>query len=213
MKSKLFLLALLSLIGTSASAHRLDEYLEGTILSVAKNRLDVEITLTPGVAVFPILIAAIDRDADGTISQAEQRTYAERVLHDLSLSLDGQAVDPHLTSAEFAPISEMKEGRGAIQIEFHANLPRGGPSRKLVFENHHLSGIAAYQVNVLIPRDPDIRIVGQKRNYSQSLYELDFAQAGLHSAPALTRFIALQALLGMVALAVVARLATAGKQN
>ena len=71
MKSKLFLIALLSLIGTSASAHRLDEYLEGTILSVAKNRLDVEMTLTPGVAIFPILIAAIDRDADGTISQAE----------------------------------------------------------------------------------------------------------------------------------------------
>jgi hypothetical protein len=36
-------------------------------------------------------------------------------------------------------------------------------------------------VNVLVPRDPAIRITGQKRDYSQSLYELDFAQSGLQT--------------------------------
>jgi len=33
-------------------------------------------------------------------------------------------------------------------------------------------------VNCLVPRDPDIRILAQNRNYSQSFYELDFVQAG-----------------------------------
>jgi len=204
MKRVQFVITLLGLMGTSASAHRLDEYLQGTILSVAKNRLDAETTLTPGVAVFPILIAAIDRDADGTISQTEQHAYAERVLHDLSLSLDGQTLDPHLTSAEFAPISEMKEGRGQIRIGFYADLLGGVAGRKLVLENRHLSGIAAYQVNVLVPRDPDIRIVSQKRNYSQSFYELDFTQAAAGPSRALELLPGFRALTGTIAFAVFA---------
>ena len=37
----------------------------------------------------------------------------------------------------------MKESRGQIQIEFQAELPSGGPNRRLTLENLHLSGIAA----------------------------------------------------------------------
>lgn len=198
----------LALTATSVSAHRLDEYLQGTILSVAKDRLDAEITLTPGVAIFPALIATIDLDADGVISEAERHAYAERVLSDLSVSIDGHALQPHLTSAEFAPIGEMKEGRGEIRIAFYSNLPRGGANRKLIFENRHESGIAAYQVNVLVPRDPDIRIVGQNRNYSQSVYELNFVQAGVPSGPPVLALLAsARGLLGTIALIIAGWLA------
>jgi hypothetical protein len=187
---KLSAVVLLLLTVTWASAHRLDEYLQGTIFSVTKDRLDAEITLTPGVAVFPALMAAIDTNADGVISEAEQHAYAERVLRDLSLSIDGQALQPHLTSTEFPAVGEMKTGSGEIRLEFQAELPRGGASRKLIFENHHQPKIAAYQVNVLVPRDPDIRIVSQHRNYSQSFYELDFVQAGVSSGPPVLAFLA-----------------------
>jgi hypothetical protein len=173
--------ALLLLVGISAFAHRLDEYLEGTILSVGKNRLDGEITLTPGVAVFPVVMPEIDTDGDGAISETEQHAYAERVLGDLSLAIDGQTLQPHFTSTDVPPIGELKEGRGGIRIEFYADLPGGGANRKLIFENHHQSNIAAYQVNVLVPRDPAVRIVRQKRNYSQSFYQLEFVQAGVPS--------------------------------
>ena len=128
---------------------------------------------------YPIVIAGIDTDADGVISETEQRAYAERVLRDLSLTIDGHRLTPRLVSWEFPAIDEMKEGRGEIQIEFSADLPRNGPNRRLTLENHHQSRIAAYQVNCLVPRDPDIRIVAQNRNYSQSLYELDYVQAGV----------------------------------
>ena len=167
------------LVATGASAHRLDEYLQGAIFSVSKNRLNADLILTPGVAVFPMLIPDIDTNADGAISDAEQHAYAERVLADLSLNIDGHRLTPHLESAEFPAIDEMKEGRGEIHLQFYADLPHGGASRKLVFENHHQNKISVYQVNVLVPRDPDIRIASQKRNYSQSLYELDFDEAGV----------------------------------
>jgi hypothetical protein len=175
------LAAILLLAGTLSLAHRLDEYLQGTLISVEKDRVDVQITLTPGVAVFPILLADIDTDANGVISAVEQRAYAGRVLRDLSLRIDDRALTPQLLSVEFPPIEEMKAGRGGIRIEFDAALPRGGINRRLIFENHHLSRIAAYQVNCLKPRDPDIRILAQNRNYSQSFYELEYTQPGIRA--------------------------------
>lgn len=170
-------------MGAPASAHRLDEYLQATLISVENSRVQAEIRLAPGVAVYPIVLASIDTNADGAISETEQRAYAERVLRDLSLTIDGNRLKPRLMSARFPALQEMKEGRGEIQIEFDANVPRGGPGRKLVFENHHLSGIGAYLVNCLVPRDPGIRVIAQSRNYPQSFYQLEYVQAGVPADP------------------------------
>ena len=173
--------AIFFLLGAPASAHRLDEYLQATLISVEKSRVHAQIRLTPGVSVFAIVLASIDTNADGVISETERRAYAERVLRDLSLSIDGAWLRPQLVSTRFPSIQEMKEGGGEIQIEFDANLPRSSSNRRLIFENHHLSGIAAYLVNCLVPRDPDIRVVAQSRNYTQSFYKLEYVQAGVPS--------------------------------
>src|SRR5580765_6648449 len=165
--------ALLILVATTASAHRLDEYLQGTIISVEKDQMIADLTLTPGVAVFPILIRSIDTNGDGAISESEQHVYADRVLSDMSLSIDGRRLTLHRRSLKFPTIADMRDGSGEIHVEFYADLPRGGASRKLEFENRHQRKISVYLVNVLVPRDPDIRIVSQNRNYSQSFYELD----------------------------------------
>ena len=157
---------------TPALGHRLDEYLQGTLVSVEKTSIQAEITLTPGVAVYPIVLAEIDTNADGVISETEQRAYAGRVLHDLSATIDGRPLRLQLLSTQFPTIAEMKDGLGEIRIDFGADLPSGGGTRRLILENHHLSRIAAYQVNCLIPRDPSIRIVAQNRNYSQSFYQV-----------------------------------------
>jgi hypothetical protein len=58
----------LSLIG-GAAAHRLDEYLQATLIGVTRDGIDVEIQLTPGVAMLPVLMAVIDQDRDGRISR------------------------------------------------------------------------------------------------------------------------------------------------
>ena len=175
--------AMLLLAGTPASAHRLDEYLQATTISVERDRVRAQIRLTPGVAVFPIVLANIDTDADGVISEAEQLAYAERVLGDLSLTIDGDRLRLRLVSLKFAQIEEMKEGLGEIQLEFDADVASGGPNRSLTFENQHQSRIAAYLVNCLVPRDPGIRITAQNRNYQQSFYQLDYIQADVRSGP------------------------------
>src|SRR5437764_1339611 len=129
--------ALLLPLATTASAHRLDEYLQATIISLEKDRVQAQIRLTPGVAVFPFVMANIDTNGDGVISAREQRVYSERVLGNLSLTVGGDPLKLRLISANFPETDAMKEGLGEIRIDFTADLPRDSPQRKLVYENHH----------------------------------------------------------------------------
>lgn len=179
MKTKLSVATAVVLsLAVHAFAHRLDEYLQATILSVEKDRIQGFMRLVPGVAVSSAVLAGIDTDADGVISDAERHAYAERVLRDLTLSVDGHVLRSQLLSVDFPTVEEMKEGLGEIKIEFAANLMPGGTNRKIVFENHHQTRISAYLVNCLVPRDRDIQVVAQHRNDNQSLYQLDYVQAG-----------------------------------
>ena len=178
MKSAVVAIAIVFLSARGASAHRLDEYLQATTISLEKHRVQAQIRLTPGVAVLPFVLTSIDTNGDGVISKSEQRAYAERVLRDLSLSVDGERLALRSGLINFPSLQQMKEGLGEIHIEFTADLPHRKSHRTLVFENHHQSQISAYLVNCLIPGDLDISVTAQSRNYQQSIYQLDYAQAG-----------------------------------
>lgn len=169
--------AILLLAAAPICAHRLDEYLQGTLLSIDRDRLHAQMTLTPGVLILPILLAEIDPDSHGILSDAEQRAYAGRVLRDLSLTADGRRLEPRLISLRFPRLDEMNEGMGEIRLDFEADLPSGPRARIIGIENHHLSRISAYQVNALVPQDPAIRIAAQRRNYTQSSYQVDYNDA------------------------------------
>ncbi len=177
MKSRLIAaVAILLALAAGTLAHRLDEYLQATILSVEQDHVLASMRLIPGVAVSSRVIASIDTNSDGVISLSEQHTYAERVLRDLSITVDGKRVSPTLVSQKFPAIQEIKEGVGEIQIDFTVDLPPGGSQRRIVFENHHQNAISAYLVNCLVPSDPNIRILAQNRNETQSFYQLDYAE-------------------------------------
>jgi hypothetical protein len=53
------------------SAHRLDEYLQSTLVAIEAGDVRLQINLTPGVAVAAQVLALIDRDRDGAISRKE----------------------------------------------------------------------------------------------------------------------------------------------
>ncbi len=179
MKPKLAVAILLSL-GTPIFAHRLDEYLQATIISLEKDRVGVFMRLIPGIAVSSSVLANIHGSSEGAVSEAEQHAYAEQVLKDIFLSVDGARLVPQLISASFPTAETMKEGVGEIQLEFSAHLPQTrSAKRALVWENHHQRQISAYLVNSLVPQDRDLHIVAQRRNENQSLYELDYSQDGI----------------------------------
>lgn len=168
--------AALLLFGRIASAHRIDEYLQATLVSFEADRLQMSMRLIPGVLVAPALIVAIDSDGDGVFSDIEQRAYAGRVLSDVALAVDGKAVQAKLVSLSFPPAAQMREGLGEIHIEYSVALPSGGGNHRLTLENHHQGRSSVYLVNALAPQDQAIRLVAQKRNARQSLYQVDYQQ-------------------------------------
>src|ERR1051325_3865629 len=123
----------LSLVGCAA-AHRLDEYLQATLIGVTRDGVDVEIHLTPGVAVLPVLMAVIDQDRDGRISPAEERAYVAQLSREVELWVDGDAAPLSLVESSFPPVNAMREGLGAIRVRFRS--ARSGHT--LRFENRHL---------------------------------------------------------------------------
>ena len=182
MKPIFSLFAVMSLsVATPACAHRLDEYLQAATFAVDGNHVAVEMRLTPGVEVLGKVLAVIDTNGDGVISESEHSGYAERVRRDLLLTIDNHHLQLRLVSSRFPKLEEMKEGLGDILLNFEADVPRGGPNRRLIFENHHQNAISVYLANCLVPRDPNIHVTAQDRNYDQSFYRLDYTQAGVRS--------------------------------
>ena len=181
--SRILPLVLVLTVVVPASAHRVDEYLQATMVSVERDRVQFSMRLVPGIAVSSGVIATIDTDRDGIISETEQQTYAQRILADLTLGIDGVPLQPQLISAVFPTVEEMKQGLGEIRIEFTASLPPAGTNRRLTLVNHHQSHNAAYLVNCLVPSDPEIRVLAQHRDERQSFYELDYVQSSASVAP------------------------------
>ena len=195
-------------VATPAFAHRLDEYLQATTIAVEKDLVRTELRLTPGVEVFTVILAAIDTDRNGVFSEAEQRAYAARVQRDVSLAVDDDRLRLRLVSSNFPTIQEMSLGLGTIELAFESDVSRGGPERRLIFENGHLRGISVYLVNGLVPSDPDIRAGTQRRDQRQSHYELDYVQSGVApESPSPARSAIGPGWLGAAALSVLASIA------
>ena len=163
-------------LATDASAHRLDEYLQATRVSVAANRIEISIDLTPGVAVADQVLAVIDRDRDGHVSHAERDAYAQRVLKDIRIAFDEKVLALSLVDASFPALHEVKGGMGVIRIKATATTePLAAGNHALSLTNAHLPAISVYLVNALVPKVPAIRITRQTRDEHQKTYRLEFS--------------------------------------
>ena len=173
--NRVLLCSLLLILATDALAHRLDEYLQVTRVSLATNRIDLSIDLTPGVAVTYHVLAAIDTDRDEQISAKETTAYAERVFSDLKASLDEKPLKLTTIGAALPTIQEMRAGVGVIRLK--ASAPVEGLSagnHVLSLTNNHLPTISVYLMNALVPKDSTIKITKQSRDELQKNSRLEF---------------------------------------
>ena len=166
----------LLVLACDASAHRLDEYLQATRVSVTTNRIDLSLELTPGVAIADQLLAITDKNRDGQISDGERDAYARQVLKDIRVELDNKVLALSLADTSFPAHHEIKAGVGIIRIK--ATVPIASLSvgnHTLSLTNAHLPAISVYLVNVLTPKDRAIKITKQTRDELQKDYHLEFA--------------------------------------
>jgi hypothetical protein len=160
----------LSLIG-GAAAHRLDEYLQATLIGVTRDGTDVEIQLTPGVAMLPVLIAVIDQDRDGRISSEEARDYVARVAREVELRVDGIPMLLQVIESAFPTIEAMREGLGTIRMKLHT--ARSGHTLRC--ENRHLPQVSVYLVNCLAGHSDGLVVGRQQRDEAQRSIELEYS--------------------------------------
>jgi hypothetical protein len=157
----------------SVEAHQLDEYLQASRLDVSRDRIVVELTLTPGTLIAPRLLTSIGGDRLHTISSEDLTRYAQQVLDDLRLSIDGRTC--HLTATRVVASlwDELADGTGSIRLEAvtDAALITGG-SHRIAYENSHAPVPSVYLVNALKP-GRDVRIAAQRRDRLQHQIELD----------------------------------------
>jgi hypothetical protein len=171
------LTVLLAVLGctTPAAAHRLDEYLQATLLSIDRDRVTVEIGLTAGVNVAPQILASIDSNSDGRISAAEADAYARQMLRSVTVTIDERRVPIALEQEEFPELSEMSLGMGTIHLRAVAKVPSATAGRhQLSYLNSHRHEVSVYLVNALVPTDRHVQIVAEQRDAAQRSLTLEY---------------------------------------
>ena len=169
MSRKALIVTIVLLISSaSVTAHRLDEYLQATLVGIDANRVSLEIDLTPGVSIAKQVTGWIDANGDGQLSQREGLTYAGEVLASLTVTVDRQPVALTLNDVRLPEIVDMAAGVGTIRLRASAKLPEA-PSggHEITVVNAHRREVSVYLSNALIPSDSRVKILTQQRERDQ----------------------------------------------
>jgi hypothetical protein len=168
-----------AIAGSDLSAHRRDEYLQAARLSVEPGRVEVELDLTPGLAIADTTIADLDRDYDGVLSEQEQRAYSGRVMGEVVLALDGRALQVESIAATFPPLNDFRRGEGTIQIHATAALPKQADGdHQLSFRNASQQEGSVYLANALVPTTDRVTITAQRRDPLQRELTVEYVLRG-----------------------------------
>lgn len=171
----LLLLLCAALPSNPLFAHRLDEYLQATLVTIEPGKILLQINLTPGVAVADDVLPFVDRNRDGIISTNEAADYCELLKRDLVLVLDRHKLNLKVTASNFPAPPDLRTGSGIIQVEFAAKLDSlSAGAHQLVFQNRHLPKVSVYLCNAAQPKSKAVQITQQKRNDNQSESEIGF---------------------------------------
>ena len=167
-------LVLLAMCGEVAG-HQLDEYLQATRVSIARDRITLDIDLTPGVTIAPAIVETLDANADNSIGPSEAGAYGRAMLSDVVVTFDGHPVVMALTQIEVPTIDEMRHGMGTIHLRAAGGVEARAGRHRLDVVNGHRSDTSVYLVNALVPDDGGVDIVSQSRDAHQREFHLEAA--------------------------------------
>jgi hypothetical protein len=160
---------------TVASAHRRDEYLQAARVAIDPDRVELELDLTPGIAVAERVLAELDRDRSGTISDAEARAYASVVEGGIRLELDGRVLRPELVESRPPAVDAVTRGEGTLHYRWAAPVPSLAEGRhELFYLNAHHHDIGVYLANVLVPSSDRVAVTSQDRDTEQREFTVEY---------------------------------------
>ena len=175
-RTRLLIIVVALLIPVRAGAHRLDEYLQATRVDIARDRVNIDIDLTPGVSIAPQVAAWIDANGNREISPSESLAYATQVLESVAVSVDGSLVPLHLVTADAPTIADMSLGVGTMRVSASGEVAstRSGRHQLSIINTHHPES-SVYLANALVPTDKGIEIKEQRRSGDQHSLTIEYA--------------------------------------
>jgi hypothetical protein len=160
---------------TDLSAHRKDEFLQAARLAVAPGRIELQLDLTPGIAIADDIIADIDDNRDGKLSVNERQAYVGRVLSAIDVEIDGHAVSVASIASSFPDLETFRRGEGTIQLRLDATLPQlSAGAHHLSYRNSYRHDVGAYLANALVPDSDQVAITAQRRDADQRDLTIDY---------------------------------------
>jgi hypothetical protein len=173
-RALLLVLLILPVIPAPAGAHRLDEYLQATRVGIERDRVNVDIDLTPGVSIAGQVTGWVDLNGDGEISSSESIAYGRQVLASLAMSVDGEPVRLSGLDAQAPAIAEMAMGLGTIRVRASGiSSSRSGRHQLTIINTHH-PDVSVYLANALVPSDRGIEILKQRRTADEHSLTIEY---------------------------------------
>jgi hypothetical protein len=170
--------ALICAATVGLSAHRRDEPLQAARIGVERDRVDVELDITPGIDVAGAFVAAIDGDHDGVLSEPERDTFARHAIGDLAFAIDLEAHALHLRSARFPDVASLRRGEGTIRLQSRATFTeQDAGAHHLRFVNATGLSQSAYLANALVPDSRRVTVTAQHRSVDQRDITIDYTVA------------------------------------
>ncbi len=172
------------------SAHRRDEYLQAARVAIDPGVVQIELDLSPGIALADAIVADIDRDRDGMWSADEQRNYATLVLSGLHLRIDSTPVRMQVERFSFPDAGAMRRGEGTIRLDTRAALPGlSNGAHHLSFGNTYHQDGSVYLANALVPGSDRIAVTAQHRDGGQRELTIDYVMTPAATPPAVWVFL------------------------
>ena len=156
---------LLALLNSRALAHPLDEVVQGAYLTLSPGTVQLELDLTPGEKVAATVLKALDANGDQSISEAEAKAFAQRVLEQLSLSLDRKALRWTLDKVTAPPYQNLKLGSDTLKIYAIAKRTDQTGEHTLVYHNRYQPAKSQWTANIFLqPAAWQYQVLGQQRS-------------------------------------------------
>jgi hypothetical protein len=127
----------LFLVSGWATAHPVDEVVQGAYLTLAPGEVRLELDVTPGAEVADSLLRSLDADADHHITDAESQAFAERVLKQSTFSIDGRTVSWRFDRVSVPPYQNLNQLGDTLKIYAVTTREDRTGSHTLIYDNRY----------------------------------------------------------------------------
>jgi nickel/cobalt exporter len=169
------LITVLLVFPQTSAAHPLDEFYQVTYITVAANRITLQVEQYTGVLIAPQVLKLIDADQDDLISETEREAFVNLFLKDITFEIDGQLTPLTSGNLDFSTPLDLRAGVGVIRFSLSTDLPPDHHgNHQLYYKNSFLPDISVYLVNAISDAPRWVNITKQDQDIFQSSLRLSY---------------------------------------